>query len=232
MSEVDPVLPQALSVIRGQDHEGRLGLELGRSQEASQSCVEVRDLAGVASAILARMAQPRERLIGGDAPSPIVDAEHGERVLRGVVAVRKVGHERRRRRVGAVGILVVDPQEPGSLTPVRQPVDGPVRGLLGRALEEVPVDLRVRQLVIVDVEARVEADAAPEDGVAHEGGGIVALALQDPGEGLLLAEHRVAVVEAHRVLAGIARGHQRGVGRVRRKSTLRAARPSTFGLTS
>lgn len=72
-------------------------------------------------------------------------------------------------QVGTVGILVVDPQEDGSVPLRMEPGEGALGGVPGDALEDiVAIRFRLEQFPVKDVEAAIEARARLQHHVANE----------------------------------------------------------------
>ncbi len=140
---------------------------------------------------------------------------------------------RRRRRVGGMGVVQVDPEEEGTgvIGPGRgEPGEGavdhlPARpfGFEGRAGDRIPLDL-----VIVDLEPAPQAEPAVEHEGADEGAGAVALRREQRGQGgRPLGEGADAVV-AQAVMRRQKAGEHAGVrweGERHRRRGLREAHP-------
>src|SRR5262249_5714689 len=132
----------------------------------------------------------------------------GERDLAVVGPAREGGGEARRRIVGAVRIVEVDPEEE-ALRRRREPGERGVDHLGGRALGEAHGATRTAlDAVVVDGEALVEAEAALEDARADEGGGRVAGGGEAPRERRHRRREAVDRVVPHAVGGGLATRQQ------------------------
>ncbi len=142
-----------------------------------------------------------------DAPHLLVDG--GDLAVVGAAGV--AGAPGRRRGIGRVGVVEVHPEEERARVVLRQPGERPVHHLAPRPLRlEDDAGLRIAlDLVVVDLESGLQPEAVVEHEGADEGGGAVAGAGEQGGEG-----RRARTERAHPVVAQAVMGGSRPVSRL------------------
>jgi len=169
--EVDTILAQTLTVVCGDHHDqpATVVRRLGRLEKPPQPGVEVADLSCVTSPVLTGPALGPDHLVGRDAADPTLEFEGGQLGLHQPVLGSESFRVALRRSVGAVWVVVLNPEEERPVAAIREPSDGAGRGPLCDPLEgSGAVCFVVRQLVVEVFEAPVEADPASQHRVADE----------------------------------------------------------------
>jgi hypothetical protein len=148
---------------------------LEAAQQAPDFLIEVADLGVVAGAVEGDVAAAVENLVGRNAAYANVvlaqgqeSAAVGRRSLACELALAKIA----RRRVGTVGVLVVDPEEAARIGRRRAAVEERECGFGGvrrDALRPFAYGFFLGELVVEGVEAARDARRAPENEVAHDG---------------------------------------------------------------
>ena len=134
----------------------------------------------------------------------------------GVVGVvRAAIAERGRRLVAGVGIEVMDPEEPAALPRLLQPAQRPGGGVGGVGLAQHADHGQVagREVVVVAVEAAVQAVAGVEDQGRDHRAGVEAAVLERGSQGRQVLGQAVGAVVAGAVADGVEAGEDRGVRR-------------------
>ncbi len=120
-----------------------------------------------------------------------------------------------RRLVGSVRVVEVDPEEERPLVVLPEPGKGPVHDLAAGPfrLQNHGLARSALDLVVVDLEAVGEAEAAVEHEGADEGAGAEPLAGEHGGESRLVAREGARAVVAQSMVKRQQPGEQAGMGR-------------------
>ncbi len=185
-------------------------------EQAPDLFVDVRDLAAIAGPVEPHFAPAAgQELVGRNAAEAVLSRDRQPATTAGLPP--GCGElslaESRGRRVGSMGVLVVDPEEDRSARRLEQAIEhgqGGVGGTPGGALEEAPHALARIELDIVVLEAPLQAAARSQHVVAHHRARAPAAGVEAFGQGLDVPQPVRVVVDARflRPATGEQRDHR------------------------